>query len=311
MDKIENAPDEPVDEKLRFFEYELKNFQDIAVCIKPSPGEIPSLQGIDIAGEVIPFNSVIGGDHIIYVDFKKRYDLDSRIKEAMKAGRQEVADKLKTMKNRAGIMLIDVSGHNITDAMLAAMLHQAFLIGVIYELKQNGEVTIELFENLNTRFYNSSSITKFITFVYGEIFADGRFHFINAGFPAPMVFSFKYNNLQEISLKRMVHVQPIGTLPSKEDVDVSRHLSRLGYKAKYSVNEINLMGAGDILLLFSDGFSEHNREDTLYIHERLETTLRSVKDQSARQICQTLKEDMLQYAPPNDDVSLVVIKKLA
>lgn len=310
MDKMENVLDERIDEKLRFFENELKNFQDIAVCIKPSPGDIPSLQGIDIAGEVIPYNRVIGGDHIIYVDFKKRYDLDSRVQIAIKAGRLNVAERLKTMKNRAGIMLIDVSGHNITDAMLAAMLHQAFLIGVVYELKQNGEVTIELFENLNTRFYNSSSITKFITFMYGEIFDDGRFHFINAGFPAPLVFSFKYDNLYKISFKRIVHVQPIGTLPSKEDVDASRNPSRLGYKAKYSVNEINLMGAGDILLLFSDGFSEHNRDEVLYIHNQLKTTLRSVKGESARQICRILKEDMLRYAPPIDDVSLVVIKKL-
>jgi hypothetical protein len=31
----------------------------------------------------------------------------------------------------AGVV-IDVSGHKITDALVAAMLHQAFLLGAIY-----------------------------------------------------------------------------------------------------------------------------------------------------------------------------------
>ena len=48
---------------------ELENFQDIARHIRPSAGEIPQLDGLDIYGETIPLNGVIGGDHILYVDF--------------------------------------------------------------------------------------------------------------------------------------------------------------------------------------------------------------------------------------------------
>jgi hypothetical protein len=51
---------------------ELENFQEIARHIKPSPGEIPKISGIDIYGEVIPLNGIVGGDHIIYIDFNKR-----------------------------------------------------------------------------------------------------------------------------------------------------------------------------------------------------------------------------------------------
>ena len=42
---------------------------------------IPELKGIDIYGETIPLDGLIGGDHIIYVDFKKRYDLEARIQK--------------------------------------------------------------------------------------------------------------------------------------------------------------------------------------------------------------------------------------
>ena len=65
---------------------ELENFQDIARHIRPSAGEIPKLEGLDIYGETIPLNGVIGGDHIVYVDFNERYDLEARIEQATSRG---------------------------------------------------------------------------------------------------------------------------------------------------------------------------------------------------------------------------------
>ena len=60
----------------------------------------------------------------------------------------------------------------MTDALLAAMLHQAFLVGALYELDMNGQITRHLFENLNTRFYQSSGAHKFMSLIYGEISGD-------------------------------------------------------------------------------------------------------------------------------------------
>ena len=53
---------------------ELENFQDIARHIRPDAGEIPQLAGLDIYGETMPLNGVIGGDHIVFVDFDRRYE---------------------------------------------------------------------------------------------------------------------------------------------------------------------------------------------------------------------------------------------
>ena len=70
------------------------------------------------------------------------------------------------------------------------------------------------------------------------------------------------------------------------------------------------MGAGDILLLHTDGLLEHSREDEPYFPERLEQTVRSVKHKKAKEIFEAIKKDALDFAPPSDDISIVVIKRM-
>jgi serine phosphatase RsbU (regulator of sigma subunit) len=160
--------------------------------LKPSPGEIPRLRGVEIAGLSMPLAQVIGGDHIIYVDFDRRYDLERRLAEAEKEGREEVVRKLKRQRHRAGILVADVSGHRMTDALVGAMLHQAFLLGVNYELDMFGEVTTRLFEHLNTRFYRTTATNKYFTMIYGEISDRGNFRFLSAAHQPPAVFSREF-----------------------------------------------------------------------------------------------------------------------
>ena len=105
--------------RLRGQEEELRNFKEIAVNLEPSSGEIPEVDGIDVFGISIPHSGEMGGDHIIYLDFKKRYDIDARITRALEKGQNEVAANLDKCRHRAGIALADVSGHQITDALLS------------------------------------------------------------------------------------------------------------------------------------------------------------------------------------------------
>jgi serine phosphatase RsbU (regulator of sigma subunit) len=302
---------EDTQETLNLFHHEIKNLREIVDKIKPLSGEIPVLKDIDIYGETVPLNGIVGGDHIVYVDFNQRYDLNTRIKEAVKEGKSIIADKLRENKTRAGIMIADVSGHNITDAIMAAMLHQAFLIGVLYELNQYGEITTELFENINTRFFNSSSLKKFITLIYGEISEKGKFKFLSAGHAPPALFSNRYNRLVKISSNQLISVQPIGTLPSKDDIDATRNLSRLGYKKRYNINEINLMDKGDILTLYTDGLSDHvNHRNESFFPERFEQKLKEVKHLSSQEIFRKIIDDIRDFGSPSDDISMVIIKKV-
>jgi serine phosphatase RsbU (regulator of sigma subunit) len=289
---------------------EFQNFEEIARGIMPRPGSIPSLQGIEVYGETLPLNGIIGGDHLIYVDFKKRHDLEARIKVAEDAGRPDIAARLDRCRRTAGVALIDVSGHQGTDAMIAAMFHQAFLLGVLYELDMSGHVTQRLFENLNQRFNRTSKVDKFITAVYGEISEDATFRFLLAGHPPPIVFSAANDRFMEVDREKCISFPPLGMFPSKSVVDWHRSKSVLGFKEPYEVNKWTLMGNGDVLLLYTDGLEDHMRGDDPYFPNRLEDAIRGAKHLSAIDIVHTVLNDLRTFANPADDVSLVVIKKL-
>ena len=296
-------------DNLELFTGELKNFRDIARNIIPLPGEIPTLAGIDVYGGTMPLTGDIGGDHIIYVDFKKRYDLPARIQQAEAIGKTDVVANLERCRRKAGIAVLDVSGHHVTDALIAAMLHQAFLLGSLYELEMFGQITRRLFENVNSRFYQSSSRHKFVTMIYGEISEDATFRFLSAAHPPPVVFSNRHERFMEVSQDLCTSFPPIGTLPSKDVIDRRITDSTLGFKDRYRLNEWTLMGRGDILLLYTDGLLDHARGDEAYFPRHLEQLLREVKHQPAREIFESIKMSARDFAPPTDDISVVVIKR--
>ena len=95
-------------------------------------------------------------------------------------------------------------------------------------------------------------------------------------------------------------------LPSAKDPDAQRHPSAHGRKKLYEVNEIDLLGGGDILLLYTDGFSEH--AEGSYFPDEPERVLAAHKDDTAEEICLRLRESMLTRAPQQDDASVVVVK---
>ncbi len=301
--------DQPRHNYLLEIDQEIENFLDLISRIRP---DIPGVElgGIEIYGGSRYISGAAGGDHIVYVDFNKYYDLERRIEGARSEGREEIANHLERNRDRIGVLLADVSGHRLTDALVTAMLHQSFLTGVLYELDQYGEVTTRLFENLNTRFYNSTSIEKFITMIYGEISSSGSFRFISAGHPAPQVFSAEFNCLVTISEGRLISFYPLGMFPSEDDVDASRQRRALRYKPRYTVNEVNLMGPGDILLLETDGLRDHAcGDDETFVPDHLEKVLRSTKNGSAQEIQEAVLDAAADFAPLDDDTSLVVIKR--
>ena len=226
----------------------------------PAPGEVPTLQGIEVYGGTIPLNGTVGGDHIIYVDFKKRYDLNARIRQAAAEGRTEVVSHLERCKRKAGIAILDVSGHHATDGL--ARRDDASGVPARAPSTNStcyGNITKRLFENLNTRFYHSSSLNKFVTMIYGEISEDTTFRFLSAAHPPPVVFSNQHNRFMEVSQDFCTSFPPIGTLPSLDVIDRNTTQSVLGFKERYQLNEWKLMGTGDILLLYTDGLLEHAR----------------------------------------------------
>jgi serine phosphatase RsbU (regulator of sigma subunit) len=287
---------------------ELENFQEIAKFLRPAPGSVPALEGVDIHGVTMPLNGIVGGDHILYIDYRMRYDLDARIARAQAAGHSKIVEQLRLNKQRAGILVADVAGHRITDALIVAMLHQAFLLGSYYELDRYGTITTRILENINARFHESTTVSKYITALYGEISAEGKFRFISAGHPAPLVFSREYGRIMKISEDRTISFPPIGMLRSGDDVDARRSRDVFRYKKRYTVNEINLLGHGDILILCTDGLTEHGHGE--YFPASLERCLSEARDLPSAGVADQIRESMMLFAPQEDDISFVVIKKL-
>lgn len=301
-------PDDPNSKGLPLLVEEIQNFEEIAASLVPSPGDIPQLEGLDIYGLSKPLHSLVGGDHIIYIDFNRRFDLDARIRQAEAIGRVDLVHELRQNRRRAGILVADVAGHRITDALVAAMLHQAFLLGVLYELELYGQITTKIFENIKKRFYRSSTLNKYVTMIYGEISDQGKFRFISAAHPPPVVYSGEFERIVKLDSDRTVSSTPIGMFTTSDDVDDHDGAPPPRLADRHTVNEIVLLGTGDILLLYTDGLSEHDKGR--FFPGRLEQLLGEARTRSAKEICEHIWKGVLEATPPEDDISFVVVKKL-
>jgi serine phosphatase RsbU (regulator of sigma subunit) len=82
--------------------------------LMPVEGTIPHLEGIEMCGNSIPAETV-GGDLFEYINFQQRYDIDARIRRALKQSKQylellpagaialnSVDDHVKWLKSRPG-----------------------------------------------------------------------------------------------------------------------------------------------------------------------------------------------------------------
>jgi serine phosphatase RsbU (regulator of sigma subunit) len=297
-----------LDEELR------RGARYLAHRLIPTAGAIPRIPGIDIHGVTLPLNGVAGGDLITYVDFQERFDLDARIRRALGSGQTDMARVLQKLKQTGGILVADVAGHDFTDAARAAMLHQAFHTGALYEMDLNGQITLRLFEQINTRFCKSVTLrnlapdpdeASYITLIYGEISHTGRFSFVSAGHPPPLVFSREFDRFVEVSQDRLVSYPPIGLQLAEDHADAKRYERALGYKKRYTVNNLNLLGHGDVLLLYTDGLIEPL---SAYTQAQLELAVSRVKHESAQEICDAIVGDRQASAAQTDDLTLVVIK---
>jgi len=126
----------------------------------------------------------------------------------------------------------------------------------------------------------------------------------------PFIFSNKFNILIRQDAETANTSTPLGIIPSEYHVDIEHFESALPTKKKYHVNEINLLGEGDIFLLYTDGLTEQNKGKLNFADARLEEVLKEAKHGTAREISDTIIRELNAFYPPEDDVSLAVIKKI-
>ena len=293
---------------------ELTHFQDLASLILPRVEAFPDLQNIDYHAAIEPYMGSVSGDHLAVLNFAE-YHLEDKIREAEETGNLLLAATLAGNLDRFGILVADAAGHRMGDSVTANYLHAAFKTGVAYELARHGEVTAGLFEMLNTIFYNRMTpeflkSKPFVTLLYGEVRNDGRFRFLSAGHPPPIVYSREFNKVVALGDEQTRSSTPLGILPSKYHVDIEHFVPAILTKDSYSVNEINLLGQGDIMLLYTDGLTDHRSGDVMFCDTELERVLRGAQSGTAREIFEAIRRAMRSFAAMSDDLTIAVIKKL-
>ena len=191
--------------------------------------------------------------------------------------------------------------------MVVAMLHQAFLLGARYELDRFGRITSRLFEQLNQRFYETTSVRKYFTMIYGEVTESGRFRFICAGHPHPLVYSREFRSFMPIPPERLVSFPPVGMFPSGGEFGEGGEPSALGFKDQYAINRIDLLSPGDLVLLYTDGLHQIGADGDA--RRRLGELLDDVHGLPASAIAGHLRSEILGLQEREDDISFVVIKR--
>ena len=192
--------------------------------------------------------------------------------------------------------------------------HQAFLTGVTYELRDSGDVTLELFDILNTRFINSSSRSKYFTLIYAEFHESGEFRFLSAGHPLPLIYSYEQEAICSLHQSSYASSLPMSMFPSDDKHIVEFSNQNIDIINDFITNKSKIPKSGDLVILYSDGLSEHiNSSGEPYYDPssggRLQEVINANKDLRAKDLFYTIKEDLLKFGKQEDDISFVIIKK--
>jgi hypothetical protein len=286
----------------------------------PRKEDYVRLPNIDYHAVIEPYDACVGGDQLAIIDFRKyaiddNHPIDDMILDAKKSGKHDYAARLEKNLDMIGIWISDALGHDLGASIPNTYLHGALQMGLDYELMLHGEVTADLFRRLNMKFYDrlqADYLTEkpYVTMLYGEIYNDGKFRFLSAGHPLPIIFSNEYNKIISLNHDSFNISTPLGVIPWDFPMRTKNFSHEYKTKDNYPINEVNLLGMGDILILHTDGLSEQKDGEMNFCENRLEQVLREVKTGTAKEIYTKIRIELESYCPPSDDLTLVVMKKI-
>jgi serine phosphatase RsbU (regulator of sigma subunit) len=221
------------------------------------PGIVPAFPGFDIAARSEPADEV-GGD---------LYDL------------------LPLASDAIGFAIADASGHGLPAALEARDVAMGLRMGAARHLKIGATI-----EKLNAILCHTTLTSRFVSLVYGELESDGRFQFVNAGHPPPVLI----HEGQRRSFAEGGMVLGVS--------------SPLHYRNQHG--EIPTSG---VLLLVTDGILErHSPSGEEFGAARTEDLVRELADRPAALIVSALFEALDGHsggAPVEDDATVVVIRR--
>jgi serine phosphatase RsbU (regulator of sigma subunit)/pSer/pThr/pTyr-binding forkhead associated (FHA) protein len=199
-------------------------------------------------------------------------------------------DFLPYPDGRVGVLVGDVAGKGMPAALLMSSLQAR--VQVLFDDPTN---LAALVTRLNRIITSNCPSNRFITFFIGILDPKtGELTYVNAGHNPPLV-AHADGTVEKLEGTGLI----LGILPM----------------ATYQQGVCHL-GPGDPLLLFSDGVTEpvSPQGDEEFGEDRLARVLAGLRDQSAEEIIAAINqkvEEFTENAPPADDITLVVAKRLA
>ncbi len=186
------------------------------------------------------------------------------------------------------VALGDVSGKGTAAALLMSSLHAAMHAQVAAKTSLEDMVV-----SINKYLSENTPANRFITLFTAELnAATGGLKFINAGHNPPLIGRAD-GTIEQLASGGL----PLGIMPF----------------AEYEVGTAGL-GPGDVLVIYSDGVSEANNinEDEFGM-DRLTAVISANVGRSASGIRDKVESALSEFtgtAAPNDDITLVIVKRL-
>ncbi|MDP2884996.1 MAG: PP2C family protein-serine/threonine phosphatase [Ignavibacteria bacterium] len=191
--------------------------------------------------------------------------------------------------DRLSVVIGDAASKGFRAAAQALYVSGALRMGISYHTKISA-----LMSRLNKLVNKTFAEEQFVTMFYAELSNDpkGLLLYSNAGHNSPMV----YRALE----KRIDLLEATGQImgPFPDGV--------------YKVDNTHL-NKGDVVVLYTDGVVEAVGGGAMYGDDRLEQSIKDAAHLTAKEICQRLLDDVLQYSSASDDgddKTIVVIKRL-
>lgn len=219
------------------------------------PSSAPNVKNLKIAAKYIPMSQV-GGDFYDWIEIDE---------------------------HRLLLILIDVSGHGVSSALISSMVKVQFT-NFVKEYESPDEILYHInnsLSNLKMNSFVTANCTLFDTL-------NEKVYFASAGHPHPLVTNINSKETEYIELKGMI----------------------LGWKGnkKYPLVERSIK-SGERYFFYTDGVTEAKSKNSLFGEEKLFSLIQSTKSISIEDASKEILETLMLYNGnvAQDDLTFVIV----
>ncbi len=192
-------------------------------------------------------------------------------------------------QDRLSVVIGDAASKGFRAAAQALYVSGALRMGISYHTKISS-----LMSRINKLVNQSFSEEQFVSMFYAELSNDpkGLMLYSNAGHNSPLLYRAETKHIETLEATG----QLMGPFPD----------------GIYGVDNTHLR-KGDAVVLYTDGVSEARGGVEMYGEKRLAEKVQEFSSLSAKEICQHLVDDVLQFSSgseESDDKTIVVIKRV-